>query len=842
MKISLNWIKEFADVDLTIDELISKIGTQLGAVEEYEYIGDKYKGIVIVKVVECLKHEQADKLNVCKIDDGGLVKDVERDSNGLIQVVCGAPNVVQGMLAVWIPPKSIVPSTFNKEKFVLEARELRGVVSNGMLASPKELDFGDSHEGLLEIDEEFNPGTTVIDAFKLDDYIIDLENKMFTHRPDCFGVLGIAREISGIQDKQFVSPQWYKENVEKPLTDGALELMVSNHAPELVPRLVAYAVSDVEIKPSPILMQTMLSRIGIRPINNIVDITNYMMTLTGQPLHAYDYDKVVLSNGGKAEIIARRGVEGEKLTLLSGKEISLKESDIVIATKNEAIGLAGVMGGVSTEVDENTKNIIIECANFDMYTIRRTSMEYGLFTDAVTRFTKGQSKRQNIAVAFKTLELIQNLSKGKLASEILDNNYNYHETEGVSISTDFINSRLGMKLTSDEIQEILNNVEIIVEREGDNFKISEPFWRTDIEIKEDIVEEVGRLNGYFKLPQELPFRQIKPSQKSNQLDTAFKIRDLLSAAGANEILSHSFIHGDLLKKSHQDSKLAIELNNAISPDLQFYRLSITPSILDSIYANLRSDYSESDNKSFALFEIGKSHNNVEKNEENLPLEHATLGFVFSADSKTAKKHYEGAAYYQAKEYLAYLLEKLNSPVIFVPLHESKDQLKDDKWFEQAIEPFEAKRSALLMVDNNPVGVVGEYKNSVKTSLKLPDFTAGFEVKMSVFENSNSDSSYSPMPKFPKIHQDICLRVDSEITYGKIFNRIWQIIEDEKPKNTFFTSKLVDIYQKCDDLDHKQITFRLTISAFDRTLTTDSVNELLDKVASILEKEINSSRI
>ena len=842
MKISLNWIKEFTDVDLSIDELISKIGTQLGAVEEYEYIGDKYKGIVIVEVKECIKHQQADKLNVCRVDDGGYIKDVQRDDQGLIQVVCGAPNVRAGMLAVWIPPKATVPSTFNKDKIVLEARELRGIVSNGMLASPKELAFGDSHEGLLEIDTDIKPGTTLIDAYKLDDYVIDLENKMFTHRPDCFGILGIAREISGIQDIQFVSPKWYKENIESPIGNGTLALEVNNQAPELAPRFVAYSVSGVEIKPSPLFMQSMLSRIGIRPINNIVDITNYMMTLTGQPLHAYDYDKVTSKNDGRAEIIVRRGINDEKLTLLSGKEITLKESDIVIAIDDEAIGLAGVMGGATTEVDENTRNIILECANFNMYTIRRTSMDYGLFTDAVTRFTKGQSKRQNLAVALKTLEMIRELSGGQLASEIIDNNYTAQKISRVSISTDFINSRLGMKLTSEEIQRLLGNVELIVEKENDNFSIGESFWRTDIEIKEDIVEEVGRLNGYFKLPQDLPYRQIKPAMVGEQLQTASRIRDLLSAAGANEVLCHSFVHGDLLKKSHQDSSLAIEINNAISPDLQYYRLSITPSILELIYPNLRSDYSDSDNKSFALFEIGKSHNNQDKDEDNLPLENITLGLVFAADSKTAKRHFEGAAYYQAKEYLSYLLEKLGLPLQFLPLNNSKDYLKDDIWFKQLVEPYEDKRSALLVIGKEPVGVVGEFKNSVKTSLKLPDFTAGFELKLSALDNVNSETTYLPLPKFPKIHQDICLKVDAKITYDNLFNLIWDKIEASKPDKTSFDLKLVDIFQKEDDLDNKQITFRLTISAYDRTLTTESVNELLDGVASTLEKEISSSRI
>src|SRR3989344_799103 len=596
MKISLNWVKEFTDVRLPLGELVEKIGLQLGAVDEVIDVGAKYKGIVIVKVVSCLKHPNADKLSVCMVDDGGAAKGVKRDKDGLVQVVCGAPNVHADMLGIWLPPGVTVPSSFDKDPFVLEARELRGVVSNGMLASASELGISDDHSGIVE-PEEGKPGEDFAKKFKLDDYVIDVENKMFTHRPDCFGILGVAREIAGITHKPFTSPKWYLGSKTTGLhADDKHLFELKNEIPKLVPRFMAQVVQNVEVKPSDFLMQTFLSRVGIRPINNIVDITNYMMYLTGQPMHAYDYDK--LEKG----IVVRHGKKGEKLKLLGGKEIALREQDIVIADHKKAIGLGGVMGGADTEVDEKTKNIILECANFDMYTIRRTAMEHGLFTDAVTRFTKGQSPLQITPIMAEAGKMMCDLAGGEFASEVLDNNHAPKTSKVIKTEVAFINERLGLKLTSGEIKKLLENVELGVEANTGTIHVNPPFWRTDLEIPEDIVEEVGRLYGYQHLPLELPKRSIAAVSKDALIETKLRARKVLASAGANEVLTYSFVHGNLLEKVGQDKKYAYKLANALSPYLQYYRLSLLPSLLDKVHANIKAGYGE-----FAIFEINPVH-------------------------------------------------------------------------------------------------------------------------------------------------------------------------------------------------------------------------------------------
>ena len=829
MKVSLNWVKQFTSVDLPVNKLVEKIGAQLGAVEEVIDSGQKYKGLLIVKVVECEKHPNADKLSLCLVDDGGVNKKVERKDKDLIQVVCGAPNVKAGMLAVWIPPGSTVPATFDKEPFVIEARPIRNKTSHGMLASAKELDIGDDHSGIIEIDKDAKPGDDFAELYKMNDHIIDIENKMFTHRPDLFGHLGIAREIAGIQRQPFKSPDWYREDASLP-ADGrknVLKLAVKNDVPELVPRFCAVAIKDVKVAPSPLWLRASLSRVGVKSINNIVDLTNFYMLVTAQPLHAYDYDKVKTGVLG-----ARKSKKGEELKLLGGKTIKLDGQAVVITNGSRPIGVAGVMGGADTEVDENTKNIILEVANFDMNTTRRTAMSYGLFTDAATRFTKNQSPRQNLAVLCKAAEEILRMAGGRLASQVIDDKHFKTEYKSVKISADFINSRLGLELSSAEIKKLLENVEFGVES-GADFKITPPFWRTDIEIPEDIVEEVGRLYGYDHLPIILPGRDLKPAQTNQLLDLKTRIRDILKQAGANEVLTYSFVHGSLMEKVGQDPTQAYKIINALSPDLQYYRLSITPSLLEKIYPNFRSGYKE-----FAIFEMGKGHNKLmkEKVEKNLPQEFEMLALAFTSGNKTVKQ--QGAPYYQALHLLDYLASRLSIGLILkaIPKEEPYSVAK----------PFDSQRSAQVWDASGkfPLGMVGEYKQSVLNNLKLPKYSAGFEIGLSeLMSVIPPQPGYQPLNRFPELEQDLCLRSSSNLSYAALTDFLMNNLSAEKAKHGYnYSVEPLDIYQAESYKSHKQTTWRIKLWHPERTLTTEETNRLLDEIAAAAKKQLKAERI
>lgn len=836
MKFSLKWVKEFTDITLPVATLVEKIGAQLGGVEEVTDYSKKYQGVVIAKVVHCTDHPDADRLHVCLIDDGGKTADVARNADGLVQVVCGAPNVREGLLVAWLPPKTTVPSSYDHEPFVLEVRELRGVMSNGMLASPKELGLGDSHEGLLEVDADCQLGDLFAAVFDLDDTVVDIENKMFTHRPDCFGQLGIARELAGITGTAFTSPEWYTMPAAPASTDG-LAYTVANEIPELCPRYMLAAIDNVTVAPSPIWLQSLLTRAGVRSINNIVDMTNYMMLLTGQPLHAFDYDKV--AKNGSAQIVVRRPRSGEKMTLLDGKEITPREDAILICDAEKPIALGGVMGGNNSEIDVNTKRILIECANFDMYSIRRTSMQHGLFTDAVSRFNKGQSEWQCPAVLYKAMSMVQELcAESKASGAIIDKHQPNRKNQPVAVSMDFINQRLGLSLTTEAIETLLENVEFVTAIEGDNLTVTAPFWRTDIEIPEDIVEEVGRLYGYDHLPLQLPKRNIVPARTDPELAAKSHIRAVLAKAGANEVLTYSFVHGKLLERAGQDRNLAFELSNALSPDLQYYRLSLTPSLLDKAHANIKAGYGE-----FALFELGKAHGTTELDEDGLPKEFGRVGLLFGADTKLAQNQYEGAAYYQAQKYATNLLAAFGIEVglSFTPVADF--DYGNHQLFGQMLQPYNPQRAAVIKRGEYLVGVVGEYRHDVSKAFKLPEYCAGFELFLSPFtSDAQLTVAYKPLPRFPKVEQDMCLKLPATVTYQAIRDFVVAEIEVGRPAQTFTSVTPVDVYRREDDANHTQFTFRLAIASYEKTMTDTEVNSLLDTVAAAAKQKFGAERI
>ena len=836
MKVSLSIVRSLINFELpSVDKLVSRVNQQLGGVEEVIDLGAKYSGARIVRVVECGKHPDADRLSVTKIDDGGAVPDVPRDDNGYVQVVCGAPNVHADMWAIWLPPGSTVPASFDDaEPFVLGARPLRGVLSQGMLAAADELAIGTDHKGIIEITEndlpsgaELQAGARFAEIFGLDDFVLDIENKMFTHRPDCFGQLGVAREIAGIFGQQFTSPEWYKAQQQFSTAEG-LDLMITNGAPELVPRFMAVAIKDVEVKPSPLWLQCQLVAMGGKPINNIVDTTNYIMLMTAQPTHAYDYDKLRGHQLG-----ARLARPDEKVSLLNGKEYELTADDIIIADGEGVIGLAGIMGGSNTEVSNDTKNIVLECATFDMYALRKTAMRHGVFTDALARFNKGQSPLQNAAV----LKRLMSMVSGVQASEVFDLKQFSDEFDdyfdgkytpaNIDIDSKFINERLGLKLSENDICGLLNNVEIKShgpEEELDYICIQSPFWRTDLELSEDIVEEVGRLYSFDKLPRELPHRSIKPAPKNPRRELKNAIRQSLSRAGANEILTYSFVHERILKNAEQDVTQAYKLSNALSPDLQYYRLTVLPSLLDKVYTNIKSGHNE-----FALFEIGKGHlKSKVLNKEGLPIENNYIDLVY-----TSKKDKPGAPFYVTKKLINNLGKDLGVKFEFEKIVNQIDK--------QILAPFDIDRSSLIIIDNGDiVGLVGELKQSVIKNFKLPQYISAASIDIDILQKNiskNIGDSYHPLSKFPSTRRDISIEIDLAVSYKDVLNVVKNSLQ--KQDDEFISISLVDIY-RAKDSSFKTITLNISMTNYNRTLTATDASRIIENINKAVSVKLNGS--
>lgn len=836
MKVSLNIVKSLVNFELPpVDELVARVNAQLGSVEKVIDLGAQYKDARIVHVVQCEPHPNADRLHVCLIDDGGAVANIPRDDKGYVQVVCGAPNVHADMWAVWLPPNSTVPASFaDAEPFVLGARKLRGVLSQGMLAAADELAIGTDHDGIVEISGRDMPKGAVLRAgdsfaqvFGLDDVVLDIENKMFTHRPDCFGQLGVAREISGIFGQAFTSPDWYR--VAQKFADGSgLKLDVYNDIPDLVPRFMAVAVKNVAVQPSPLWLQCQLVAMGGKPINNIVDATNYIMLMTAQPTHAYDYDKLC---GGK--LGARMAREGETIALLNGKTYTLGTDDIVIADGERAVALGGIMGGADTEVSSDTNNVVLECASFDMYAVRKTAMRHGVFTDALSRFNKGQSPLQNAPV----LKRLMGMIGGEQASEVHDKKQFSDEFDeyfagkytpaNIDINSSFINQRLGLQLTDSDIYTLLNNVEVHNHGPEDELGymcIQVPFWRTDIELKEDVVEEVGRLYDFGKLPRELPQRSTKPAPKNPRRELKRQIREQLSRAGANEALTYSFVHEHILKRAEQHADQAYKLSNALSPDLQYYRLSVLPSLLDKVHANIKAGHDE-----FCLFEIGKGHDvRLPHSEDGLPSEQTFVDAVYAA-----KKARASAPYYQVQRMAVRLLSSLGAQFELAPMATENDDGKELSGVEfEVAAPFDRQRSAWILCGKERLGIVGEFKQAVRRNFKLPEYAAGFSINFDrLLAQPRDEQAYRPLSRFPSTSRDVSLRAPRDVSYAELYHVV-QAAVDESAGDITVTIEPRAIFQPANDRSIKTTTFRLCMTHYERTLTDADAKPIVDRVATM----------
>ncbi len=821
MIISVNWLKKFTQIDVPIDELATLVGARLVEIEEVVNLHEKYKDVIIAKVVSAAPVPDSDHLNLCKIDDGGVRKDVERDENGFIQIVCGAPNILDANLIAWLPPNSVVPETYGTaEPFVLGARKLRGHMSNGMIASMRELGLGDEHDGILEIDLDAKPGDSFAKLYELDDYLLGIENKSLTHRPDCFGLIGLAREIAAIQGKEFKSPTWY--TALEPVLNKTADLRkptVNIVNPEICARYEAIVLKGVDgFAKSPVLIQSYLARSGMRPISAAVDITNYLMLVTGQPLHAFDYDKLAKISPD-LEINVRNAKNGEKMTLIDKREIELSDNDILICASEKPVALAGAMGGAETEIDSNTKNIMLESATFDLYALRNTQMRHGIFSEAITRFTKGQPAELTAPVLASAARMLCDQTGAEIASEIVDERALKKPSQTFEIPTKKFADVLGEDFGAEIIEKTLRNVEFEnVAIEDDVLRCATPWWRTDINIDEDVIEEIGKINGFDNIAPTLPNRDFTAVSPSDFDRMRENLRAKLVRAGANEILSYSFVHGDLLKKVGQNPENAFRITNAISPDLQYYRISLTPSLLDKIHMNVRQKF---DN--FALFEINKVHEkpHMDPDENAVPLEMNRLALVMTDAKKS------GSAYYDAKQMLEFALGDLASQLSYELLPENAGETN-------AAAMYEPKRSALVMLGDEKLGAIGEFRSSVRKALKLPDYTAGFEISLdalfAVFAKSAPE--YFAMSKFPGTEKDVCFQVAKNVKYADILgdaqNAMRENIAEISQKFEWELEPL-DIFAK-EDSDTKNVTIRVKLNNHERTLTGEESAEIVSWIA------------
>lgn len=758
MRISLNWLKKYVDIKIPDEELVRLIGARLVEVEGVIDETHKYDNIYIVRV-ESAERIPDTHLTLCKINVGDVeVKDVPK-VDGLVQVMCGAPNVHVGMMAAWIAPGAIVPASIHEDApFVIGKRTmLKKYDSYGMLAAADELDLGVDHEGIIEINPEAaKPGESFADIFELNDKILDIENKSLTHRPDCFGVIGFAREVAGILGQKFEEPDFltheavfeegFLEQTKNSVRKKGTKIKIEIEDAKICPRYTCAQIKIVD----PLaknkyfsLVDALLAKSGMHSVSKIVDVTNYLMLLTGQPLHAFDCDKFnKVGKTSEPKIIVRLAKDGERIELLDGTILECTKDDILITSNNVPVGLAGAMGGANTMIDENTKNVLLEVATFSLYNLRKTQMAHGIFSEAITRYTKGVPTSGTFNVLAEAVKEIN--------GKVIDMNDEWLEDvapNSVEVSINEINGLLGTNYDESLIIKTLSNVGFDIEKKGKNLLVFAPIWRTDIHIGEDITEEVGRLLGYDNIAPVLPLHLT--AERNPVFVLRRRIREMMGKYGASEVLTYSFVSGRLLEKAGQDSKNSYKIVNSISPELQYIRQSIVPSLLDKTYMNEKMPVEK-----FALFEMNAVYRKeLGMDEENVPVEKYSLGFV------VVERKNKETAFYKAKKYVAKLFEELSIDVEFLPISGRKMRAEEM--------PFESKRSAEIISNGKYIGIVGEFKNSVKADFKLAPYVAGFEIDMDYLVENAGHKKIVDFGN--KKHEDLTITTDG--SYAEVLEKV-----------------------------------------------------------------------
>lgn len=819
MKLPINSIKQYTQCNTDLNNILHILSTKIGEVESNTNLSEMYEGIYIGQILSKSQHPDADKLGVYKITIG------EKEE---IQVVAGDKELEVGDKIAYIKPGYVVPSTYNtSEEFKIKAVKMRGILSNGMLCSEKELNIGPDHSRVLVLDPQAQVGSTFADYFELNDTVVDIENKALTNRGDLFGILGLAREIAGAQNIPFVSPKWYfKQDNDINCDTQILPVRVDNLASNLCPRYMCISLDKVHVKESPVWLKSLLIKSGFKPINNVVDITNYLAILTGQPLHAFDYDKL-LSNDTNCkngvQITVRLARNGERIHTLDGNLIELTESNLVIADSTNPIAIAGVIGGIDTQIDESSKRVIIESANFDKYNIRKTSMELGIFTEAVTRYTKGQDPSFCLPILLKAIELIKELGQATVSSNVTDSYPNPTQPKNISLSITKLNAHLGTTLSMGDIKNILQNIEYKIlnqSEDGEYITVLVPQFRTDIYIPEDIYEDVGRINGYENIPLKLPTRDIKAVKKNTNISLKEEIRNILSNSGCNELDTYSFTSVNTLQKSKQDPNIAYHIKNALSPELELMRTTLISSLLLKAKSNIQNDI-----HTFCIYEFNIPHIKGYTDSFQLPKENWYLSLLFT----TSQNILDGSSYYQVKKYFEKISYSLTLPLLRYELISESSQLELPLWVKNILPTFNMNGAVLIKYVRDSkeyiLGVMGDIDMEVKRNFKLPVYTCGLEINLEELRRIvGIQSRVIQGSKYPPIYQDICLTVPIDVKYEQIEKLILNIINTRERKGSV---ECIDIYQK--EKESKNITVRVSIEHINKTLTDKQYSKIKDMI-------------
>ena len=789
MKISLNHLKNYVDINVPVTELCDRMVMAGFEVESIESEGENIKNVVAARIVKIEPHTDSDHLQICQMDIG---------ADELVQIVTGAQNIKEGDLVPAALDDSYLPNGMH-----IKAGKLRGVPSNGMLCSGEELclteeDYeGASVYGILILKDEYPVGTDMREVLGLDDYIIDF--KITANRPDCNCFLGVAKEASVVLGTAYHPPVPTYKTIGQDIKNY-IDIEVKNY--DLCPRYVGRVVKNLRIKPSPVWMQKAISASGMRPINNIVDITNFVMLETGQPMHAFNYNDLA-----DKKIIVRNAKEGESITTLDGKEYNLTPDMLVIADGEKPSCLAGIMGGKESEIEDDTKDLFLESAKFRRDSVRKTGRSLGIRTEASGRFEKGVDIINVEFAMNRALQLIDELDAGDIIDGTIDRNQGLPEDKILNVTSQSIFELLGVDIREDKMVEILNSLGLETTVKDGMLTTRVPSIRDDIEGRADLAEEVMRIYGYDHIVG-TPMRGdvVRGTKLPNRIKSD-KLKAMLCGMGCYEIATYSFISSNaadtLLLDENDERRNAIKLINPLGDEYSTMRTQLVTSMLTVLATNINRKITAGrffeESKRF----VAKSMPITEQPDE-LPT--LCIG-IYGKDED----------FFSLKG----IIEEI------MTLFGAHTQYK------RSNEPYlHPGRQALVLANNTPAAVLGEVHPRVAENYDIEQRVYVAEIKMDVLYGINKrKTTYKPLPKFPAVERDFAMLCDADIPVGDLEKAIvsggGRLLE---------RVELFDVYQGSQIPEGKKsVAYSVWLRSADSTLTDAQIDEVSGKIIAKLEK-------
>ncbi len=798
MKVPLKWLQEYVDITLSSSDLANKLTMAGMEVKGTQVIGGSWENIVVGQIIAINPHPNADRLSLPTIDIG----------TGQQTVVCGALNLRVGDKVAFAPVGAQLIDGHTGQAFRLKSAKIRGVVSSGMACSEKELGISDSHEGIMVLPPEAPVGTPLADY--LGDVILDLD--ITPNRPDCLCVIGIAREIAALTGQSLALSEVSYEETTSPIVQ---QISVEIAAPDLCPRYCASLITGVKVAESPRWLQQRLLACGLRPISNIVDITNYVMLEYGQPLHAFDYEKI----RGKG-IIVRRAAEGEVVVTLDGVERVLLEDMLVIADTEGSVAIAGVMGGASSEVTQGATSILLEAASFNPASIHYTGRRLQLPSEACTRFERGIRPELTLPALKRATQLIMQLAGGEAAKGVVDVYPGKRDQEPILLSIGRIKTVLGVDFSLDQMVGALTSLGFDCKQGGSASEvwITAPYWRSDIHLAVDLVEEVARIIGYDKIPTAMLSQPLPRQNPEPILGLKQKVGRILTGYGFQEVITYSLTSLEMLNKllpePHPLEPTPLRMANPMTADQEYLRLNLRANLLAAFSANRRHE-----DGGIRLFELGKVYLS---RHNDLPDEPEVLCGILGGSrfEKSWQGRDELLDFYGAKGVAEGLLNQLNADANF---EEGRD------------EGLCLGKQVAIVVGGNRVGAVGELHPKVLEAFEISEPVYLFEINLTaLLPYTIGHKMFQPIPRFPAIVRDMALIVDTGISH----QRVLDIIKSFPLVNRV---TLFDVYAG-DRVPRgkKSLAYRITFQSPAHTLTDEGVSEVQQQILKKLSSELGAT--